>query len=173
MSASVSSPHHRPRMSPSPPSSFTPPRDGRQPGPSPPPSPSPARLKGKGRALSHTRPTELDEQLNYGNRSPSKKQVASTSRSSSVTRSDRRTNGQGPVGRPAHQPLVREERLKGDARLAHPPDSDEDDENGWGWEEEHTWGEVSSSSLIWGTDRTGRGTPSEGFTTKPSPSSLE
>ena len=129
-------------MSPSPPSSFTPPRETRVPGPSPPPSPSPARVKGKGKGRALT----FDAELNYGNRSPSKspakKSQPSTSRSSSVTRVDSKPNGQAAAGKggTAANGAVREEKLKGDAGFALDTD---DEENGWGWEEEHTWGEVS------------------------------
>lgn len=128
----------------SPPSSFTPPRSPRHPTPSPPPSPSP-RAKGKGRALVNVVPvSQRTEQLHHEDGDD---EGSSTNNSpSKASTSTRRATGLGGgIGGARSNPsvVVRQERTKGDARKEIPEESEGEEENGWGWEEEHLWGEVS------------------------------
>ncbi|KAL7415284.1 hypothetical protein BDY24DRAFT_382457 [Mrakia frigida] len=146
---------HHPHLS-SPPSSFTPPRSPRQPVPSPPPSPSPR--KGKNRSLVNVVPVphserhhheDGDDEASSTNNSPSKPSTSAR----------RRTNGR----KPSVDGLVREERLKGDAGRELTELSEGEEENGWGWEEEHLWGEnfwvtlqdLATNAIFFANPRTG------------------
>lgn len=140
---------HRTQLASSPPSSFTPPRSPRYPTPSPPPSPSP---RGKGKGILRV-PLNQDEFINDGddeassnNNSPSKPSSSySRPREGSSLRNGRNVTSTSTKDRTAPPVFV---LTRGDARAIIPVDEqgsegDGNEENGWGWEEEHTWGEVS------------------------------